>query len=246
MADFSLLEKTGVDLAPLVESLKALSSENRLELLALLRNPRTIDEIVLTPGPTRAGSRPERPLARQTVREHLEQLVATGIVRVRLTDRHGKRGQQEFVLDRARLFAALEDIRKLGSLTAFVPLDPGDTRVAGREPEPAWDEGPKLVLVHGVKEGTAFPLRSELLKEGRGWVIGRREGVAVNLSYDPFVSHHHAEILRDGERFRLMDLRTARNGTLVNWHRLPVGGEARLEPGDVIGVGRSLLVFRQT
>jgi len=64
------------------------------------------------------------------------------------------------------------------------------------------------------------------------------------LAYDPYVSHRHAEVVRRADEHRLIDLRTARNGTYLNWRRMPPGGDSVLQPGDIVGVGRSLLVFR--
>lgn len=50
-------------------------------------------------------------------------------------------------------------------------------------------------------------------------------------------------VARDG-RSLLLDLPGNRNGTLLNWKPLARGGVAELKAGDVVGVGRSLLVFR--
>jgi pSer/pThr/pTyr-binding forkhead associated (FHA) protein len=101
------------------------------------------------------------------------------------------------------------------------------------------------VLVHGVHEGHVFPLRAPPAAGGRGWIVGRAKDAAVSLDYDPYVSIENSEILRVGRQFRILDLRTSKNGTLLNWKRLPVGGESPLRTGDVIGVGRSLLLFRE-
>ncbi|MEO7397883.1 MAG: FHA domain-containing protein, partial [Ilumatobacteraceae bacterium] len=58
-------------------------------------------------------------------------------------------------------------------------------------------------------------------------------------------SLENSEIRADGNDFVLVDLRSSRNGTWLNWRRLGAEVRARLEPGDVIGIGRSLLVFRR-
>lgn len=111
-----------------------------------------------------------------------------------------------------------------------------------REP---WEAGPKLILVHGFYEGNAYQLRENRTDRARGWIVGRNADARVPLTSDPYVSFENSEIvpLRDG--YKLLDLRTARNGTHLNWERLPVGGEVPLLSGDVIGVGRSRLLFRE-
>ncbi|MBQ7449632.1 MAG: FHA domain-containing protein [Paludibacteraceae bacterium] len=68
--------------------------------------------------------------------------------------------------------------------------------------------------------------------------IGRYpdNNVVVN---DPVVGRHHAKITRHNDgRFTITDL-NSRNGTFVNGKR--VSGEIRLNPGDVVQVGRTTL-----
>ncbi|MGQ0536220.1 MAG: FHA domain-containing protein [Methanobacteriota archaeon] len=224
--------------------LKALAYANRLELLSLLRRPRTLDEIHLTPGPSKAGGSPDRPISRQAVRAHLEQLEEAGLVRIRLGGRDGKRAQQEYVVDHARLYAVTDELRKLSTFEPEIELDLLATEELRAPRERTWAEGPKLVLVRGVEEGRAFPLKHGDLKAPRGWVVGRAPEAAVRLEYDPYVSGENAEVLKIGNEYRLLDLRNSRNGTFLNWHRLGVGAEVPLTGGDVIGVGRSVLLFR--
>lgn len=224
--------------------LEVLANSRRLELLGLLRTPRTLDEIHLTAGDVEEG-RPERPLTRQGVQNHLDRLVEAGLVRVRPTERRGKRILLEYVVDHSRVFALLEELRALATLESRVPLDPQLTQRLEAVPEQSSADGPKLVLVHGLREGRAFPLLPSQLGGGRGWIVGRAAEAHVRLDYDPFVSNENAEVLRDHEGFRLLDLRSARNGTYLNWRRIPLGGEVPLREGDVVGVGKSLLVFRE-
>ena len=101
--------------------------------------------------------------------------------------------------------------------------------------------GPKLVLVHGVYEGKAFALSSET-EQARGWLIGRRRDAPISLDYDPYVSTENAVVKRAGEGFRIEDL-GSKNGTAINWEHLDERGTHQLRPGDVIGVGRSLLSY---
>lgn len=224
--------------------LKAIAQANRLELLESLRVPKTLDEIQLRPTAALVMGSAERVMSRQGVQNHLNKLIDAGIVRVALTDRKGKRGILEYHLDSARLFALVEELRRLTRLPASNAIDPLATQQLSEPASAPWTEGPKLVLVHGVREGRVFPLHKKDARAPRGWLIGRAAGAAVQLEYDPFVSIENAEIVERGSGYRLLDVRSARNGTCLNWRRLPPGGEAPLESGDVIGVGRTLLVFR--
>jgi pSer/pThr/pTyr-binding forkhead associated (FHA) protein len=90
-----------------------------------------------------------------------------------------------------------------------------------------------------------FPLDARTRGDQRGWVIGRRRSLAVGLDYDPFVSQEHAEVLPVQGGFEVRDLETNKNGTSLNWEPLARGGSRLLEQGDVIGVGRTLLLFRE-
>lgn len=232
-----------VEPSSLEAALKALSSENRLELLRALREPRTVDEIHLTPSPARAGEQPDRPLTRQAVRHHLDRLEAVGLVRV--GERRGDDGRwrREYVLDVARLFGVLEGLKDLAPPAAAVPLAPLDTEPMERQEEAFWIEGPKLVLVHGAREGRVFPLRPRGTNGGRGWVLGRSPEADISLPYDPFLSAENSEIVARESGFHVLDLRTSTNGTLVNGRSLPVGGEHTLDHGDILRVGASVLVF---
>lgn len=240
------MAQPSVEYERLESYLKTLAYASRLELLAALRTPKTLDEIHLTPGASQAGENPDRPISRQAVQNHLDKLHEAGLVRVGETDRKGKRAIHEYTLDQARLFAVCEELRKVSALEPTVALDPNATEgLPESRGAASWETGAKLVLVHGVHEGRAFALKPSLTHPGRGWVIGRTADAAIALEYDPFVSLENAEVVQVGRQHRLLDLRSSRNGTFLNWRRLPVGGEATLRSGDVIGVGRSLLVFRE-
>lgn len=233
-----------VDYTRLEAYLKTLAQANRLELLHILRAPRTLDEIHLAPAKEHAGETPERNITRQGVANHLDKLVEAGLVRVGSTDRKGRRALNEYVLDHARVFALVEELRKISEFGPHVPLDPFATIQMPETAAEPWESGPKLVLVHGVREGTSFPLKPSAVKPPRGWIVGRSGESHVCLEYDPYVSAENAEIIHRADGYRVLDLRTAKNGTFLNWRRLPAGGEASLANGDVLGLGRSLLVFR--
>lgn len=224
--------------------LKVLAHGNRLELLQTLRTPRTLDEIHLTPSAGGENGSPDRNMTRQGIQNHLNKLIDAGIVRVTPTDRKGKRGILEYHLDSARLFAIVEELRKVTREPVVDEIDPLATQALTGVGTAGWTEGPKIVLVHGVREGRVFPLLQKDLRPPRGWLIGRSPGVPVRLDYDPFVSLENAEIIQERSDFALLDLRTSKNGTYLNWRRLPAGARVPLESGDVIGVGRTLLVFR--
>lgn len=234
-----------IDFEVLESYLRVLCYANRLELLSTLRKPRALEEIELTPTKSQAGASPGRVITRPAVQNHLDKLVEAGLVQVGRTKRLGGRAVNEYLLDHARLFGLTEEFRKLGRLKPVRRTDVFATQALQGQAEASWVEGPKLVLVHGVGEGTVFPLTARSNGTGRGAVIGRFEGAQVSLTFDPYVSAQNAEITHRDGRFHLLDLRTSKNGTFLNWRRLPTGGESVLDSGDVIGVGHSSLVFRE-
>jgi pSer/pThr/pTyr-binding forkhead associated (FHA) protein len=92
--------------------------------------------------------------------------------------------------------------------------------------------------VHGFHRGRRIPLT------GSGpWLIGRESTAQVCLDFDPFVSSRHAEVRRKDDGFEVADL-YSRNGTRLDWQGLDRGGQRELADGSIVGVGRSLLVFR--
>lgn len=234
----------GLDPERLTAYLRALAVPNRVELLRKLQVPRTIGEIELRPARHLQARSPDRRLAWQTVESHVKKLQELGLVHARASQRGG-RSVKEYVVNHARLFLIVEELRLLGLLrpapgvgldtqTGTGPLGPSLEAQA-----PPLPEGPALVLPAGPLEGTAFPLR------GQGpWVIGRAPGLAVSLPYDPFVSAENSEVRRGPSGFVIRDLPGSHNGTRVNWRRLAAGEEVLLCPGDAVGVGRSVLVFR--
>jgi pSer/pThr/pTyr-binding forkhead associated (FHA) protein len=109
-----------------------------------------------------------------------------------------------------------------------------DKRVQGEETEllrPA-DRGsdlalPRLVVLNTIFAGSTFPLRTTES------VIGRTEDNDVTIDHRS-VSRNHAKLVREGERVRILDLKSA-NGVLVNNEFVE---QAVLKPGDVIELGR--------
>jgi pSer/pThr/pTyr-binding forkhead associated (FHA) protein len=72
--------------------------------------------------------------------------------------------------------------------------------------------------------------------------IGRGEGADLSLPFDSEVSRLHAEIESAGGEWLLIDDGLSSNGSYVNGERVP--GRRRLRTGDVLRLGRTLLVFR--
>ena len=231
------------DMAKLAEYLRALGNQNRLELLYALRTPSSVREIELHPEQVRDGENPERAISHQAVRDHLAKLRAIGVITVERVERDGG-VVDEYVLNHQKLFAIVEELRMLGELRAeeAPPIQP---TIGATPAAPATlEKGPRFVLVRGQAEGRVFALRKENLTAGRGWLIGRKLGLAVSLDYDPFVSGENAEVMLTGNGYRIHDIRASRNGTLVNFEPIPNGGSVALANGDVVSIGRTHLVFR--
>lgn len=219
----------------LEEAFGVLANGQRLGLLRLLQEPHTASEIRLEPSEARRGGMPPRPMSTQAVRKHLEKLAEHGFLQRVPTSRRGVPAEA-YVVNHARLYALAEEMRRLASLRPMAE-QAGVTQQLGARKESPRTAAPRLVVVHGLQEGQCFPLAGDRL------TVGRRKGSDVRLDYDPFVSHDHAEVqrARDGG-WRLHDL-GSRNGTHVNWQPLPKHGEQPLRHGDVVGVGRTLLLL---
>lgn len=95
-------------------------------------------------------------------------------------------------------------------------------------PQPRYQH---LIVVDGP--GERMPLR-----QGRN-VIGRGSTADVRIT-DSGISREHAEVTTDGVLATITDLQST-NGTMVNGKRI---SRAPLRHGDVIRIGRSVLVYR--
>jgi pSer/pThr/pTyr-binding forkhead associated (FHA) protein len=228
----------------LADHLRVLANPNRLELLYELRSPKSVDELELTPEQVREGENPERPISHQAIRKHLSKLASIDVVATEARNREG-RLVDEYVVNHQRLFAIVEEFRSLGELEPERSATREDTISADRETDGDAGQGPRLVVVRGRREGRAFPLDEEARLADRGWVVGRKQGLSVCLDYDPFVSAENTVLERAADGFQVRDLPASRNGTFLNFEQLPPGGSATLSEGDVIGVGRTNLVFRR-
>jgi pSer/pThr/pTyr-binding forkhead associated (FHA) protein len=72
--------------------------------------------------------------------------------------------------------------------------------------------------------------------------IGRSATNGLALEWDGEVSRVHATLERLGDEWSLVDDGRARNGTFLEGER--VHGRTRLQDGDAVGVGRTVIVFR--
>jgi DNA-binding transcriptional ArsR family regulator len=220
--------------------LKALGNPLRLQVLDMLRTPHTLSEIRLSPARKEGGAAPDRTMSRMAVRQHVEQLEAFGLVRQVRVQRLG-RSAVAYVVDHRQLFAVTEDLKELARIRP--EADPGDapTLADPVRADVQHVRGPRLILTNGIYEGRCFALPFE--REPAAWRIGRKRGLAVTLDYDPFLAQENTEIAWRAARYFVRDLPGSRNGTSVNWSRLADGQEREILPGDLIGAGRSRLLF---
>lgn len=226
--------------AALARHLEALASETRLELLHDLTTPHAIHEIRVQPAQPRGDENPERALSRQAITRHITHLQGVGLIR-RLREGPKERGD-EYVVNHERLFALVDEIRTLARIRPRLdqPLEPGRTidhrGARPRELPPP----PRLVLAFGRDEGVGWSLAGAA---GSRWRIGRGAACEIRLDYDPFLSVEHCALSRDPRGFVLTDA-GSRNGTSVNWTRLPDSGSHVLAAGDLIIAGRCVLAFQ--
>jgi hypothetical protein len=121
---------------------------------------------------------------------------------------------------------------KRGDLVVQAELSEAPGPPSAEQPAVAPAGRAMLVMADGGKQ---YQIGSERA------VIGRLSGSEVEIE-DPGASRRHAEIRRQGEDFVVVDLGST-NGTLVNDNPI---SEARLEDGDRITIGRTVLEFRRT
>jgi hypothetical protein len=225
-----------IDFERLSTHLKALAHPARLELLWRLRIPAPAAEVVIKPRRKDADLQPERAMSRQAIMEHIEVLESVGVVN-RLPSEEKEAGR--FVTSAQHVFVLIEEMRRLAAIEPSLRVDVDATMAQESGTATAWAPGPKLVLVSGPWEGRAFPL------SGKGpWTLGRSRDRTVPITYDPFASAEHARIEKNGATFALASEAGARNPARVNFEPLTAGKPRALAPGDIIGVGRSLLAFQ--
>lgn len=218
---------------PLTDCLGALSSPTRLAVIRALRAPKALKEIDVRAGPDAP------PMARQTIRTHLDVLLAVGLATARRAERpYGE--TQEFVVNHQRLFALSEEVRALARIAPTI--EPSVITAPSEDYSPLQRGGPCLVLVKGLDEGRIFDLTPQTAT--RNWVIGRRRGLAVTLDFDPSTSGENAILRWNGKTHTVEDVPASRNGTTLDFRRLRPGEQVPLSNGQLIGVGRCILVYR--
>lgn len=233
--------REGLDFEGLAAALKALASASRLEILEDVAFPRVVSEVKLAMPRGETPDSGERLAARQTIQAHLDTLVDAGFVSVDTVERDG-RELKSYVSTSQRLFAVIEELRRLSVRYGGRSASEDATGTLAREDSFEAIEGPRLVLVHGVYEAKQFALRKDT-KDDDGWLVGRRRGLSVSLDYDPFVSLENSRIRSSGSGFTIEDLAGSKNGTTLNWNLLTKGVPRPLTSGDLVGVGRTRLLF---
>jgi pSer/pThr/pTyr-binding forkhead associated (FHA) protein len=107
-------------------------------------------------------------------------------------------------------------------------------------------------LLKAEREGTAFVVYrdgadtqvvSRLDPQRPMLTIGRHEACDISLHWDDKVSATHAVLERLGHQWALADDGISLNGTYLNGDRLTA--RVRLDDGDVLRTGRTLIEFRQ-
>ncbi len=220
----------------LAAALKVLGSPTRLQLLGQLKLPSPPRGLKLHAQQHQPGQNPDRPIALQVVLRHINKLMEHDLIRADAGD-----GARHYVIHRARLYAITEELRQLTSLSHWHLEAEDHTVDAQNTPKVQLARGPRLTIVHGAYEGRSYALHGDSGPDN-GWSIGRSGDAAICLDYDPYVSRQHAIVTQDGSQLFIQDCGTSRNGTNVNWR--PIGQAAHpLHPGDIVGIGRSLLVF---
>lgn len=115
------------------------------------------------------------------------------------------------------------------AIPSGIPPVPPQTS-AGTAAQPVAATAPiRLVILSGVKAGTAYPLQGDVL------TIGREPGRDVQIDFDPTVSRRHARLERQGGQWVLID-EGSRNGSFVNGQ--PVQQRA-IRAGDILRLGNT-------
>lgn len=220
-----------VDVDALSESLKSLANPKRLQLLRYLREPHYLEEIASELG-----------MSRQSAQDHVSLLHEAGLLEKHAAQR--PTGQVvEYRLVRARYFSLFEDLRLLG---ATLPKSADEeallrTVTGAGNSIAARAEGPELVVIGGFRPG----LRTELHRGSTAPAVtlGRDPSSGLLLDWDLMISNRHAEIRGAAKGHTLVDL-FSRNGTFVNGTRAPAGQPVPLRAGDVLQLGRTMIVYR--
>ena len=136
---------------------------------------------------------------------------------------------------RARDLPTLEPVRSkmsTPSLSSHLTDNEEATEALIRAPGPSARSGDRLVAINTIFAGTVWALDKDEM------VMGRTEDNELRIQHKS-VSRHHAKIVCEGGKVRIVDLGSS-NGVLVNDVER---ANAELENGDVIELGRVRLRF---
>ena len=97
-----------------------------------------------------------------------------------------------------------------------------------------WMPSARLEFILGPMAGQTIRLTEEMT------TLGSVAGNTIVLA-DPAVSRKHVAIRRQNSDYEVADLGST-NGIYVNGHKVP---KKALEPGDIVRVGNTELVFRR-
>lgn len=217
----------GPDLARLAQDAGQLSSLARLTMLRHLLAPKSLGDLCALLGADATR-----------VEQDLRALETAGWIK---PSGDGGGAKRTYVLSKNRWFEFVEELRRLALTDAALErASPFETVGVLQVSRPSLIfGGPALIVVQGLQPGRVLRLAPP-----GPWQIGRDEKLFLTLDYDPFVSVHHAELREQAGQHMIVDL-SSRNGTFHNWERLARGGKAPLKPGDVVSVGKTMLVYRR-
>ena len=120
--------------------------------------------------------------------------------------------------------------------------------MTGPEPGPAVGEGAGRSGQSWAQDASLFyrngdgALQVVSLDGKASLTIGRGSGCDLRLSWDESVSRVHAELVRVGQHWAVVDDGLSRNGTFLNGER--VTGRRRLHDGDTLLLGATTFNFR--
>lgn len=215
----------------LAERLRSLSNGRRLAILGHLRKPMYLEEIAS-----------KLKISRQAAQDHVTQLLDAGLI-----EKHqGARPTGpvvEYHVVQAAAFNLVEDLRALSATLpeAFDEDALLRTQLGPAAPAGARGELPELLVAGGLKPGLKVALRRGTSAPPVG--IGRDPASALLLDWDLMVSNRHAEVRGTPDAHAIVDL-FSRNGTHVNGTRITAGQPHPLRSGDIVQVGRTLVVYR--
>ncbi len=220
--------QAGADLDELAEMLKPLSNGVRLKLLRYLAKPHYLEEVAS-----------HLSVSRQAAAQHLDKLLMIEAVE-RQTGRRDSGPVTEYVVNPQAIFLIYTAFEGL----ATIRRETGEPLRATR-PDATGPEGRERALdaclwvVHGPSRGSRIVLNET---KRHDWTFGRGARCDVPLEHDPFASNRHARISKGDRGFALTDLHST-NGTFLNESRVPAGSTVPLAQGDLVGVGRTTLIF---